>query len=157
MAKILIVDDEKNMRRTLSIALEEMEHTPYEASSGSEALTLIEKDIYDIILTDLVMDGIDGLELLQRAKLLSPTTEVLLMSAYGTIDRAVDAMRLGAYDFIVKPFSNEQLRLVLEKALRQMQLKQTVKHLKSVLADHFSFQDIVAESQAMREIMRQMP
>ena len=156
MANILVVDDEKSLRRSLCITLEEWGHTAAEAASGVEAVEQLRKEIYDILMTDLVMEKMDGIEVLQKAKELSPQTEVLLMSAHGTIAKAVEAMRQGAYDFIVKPFSNDQLEMVLKNLLDQMELKQTVKHLKTVLADHYPFDDIVAVSPGMRQVMHQV-
>ena len=134
MANILIVDDEKNIRRSLSIGLEEMGHKIFEAASGEEAIKSIEKEVYDVIITDLIMENIDGISLLRKSKEISPSTEVLIMSAHGTISKAVEAIHEGAYDFIVKPFSLDQLEMVLMKLLSQVELKKTVKHLKAVLA-----------------------
>ncbi len=156
MANILVVDDEKSMRHSLSIALEGWGHDTKEAASGEEAIGLVSKEVYDIVVTDLVMEGMDGVDLLQKIKDLSPSTEILLMSAHGTIDKAVEAMKKGAYDFITKPFSMDHLKMVLEKLLGQMELRQTVKHLKTVLTDHYLFENIVAESPGMREVMHQV-
>ncbi len=156
MANILIVDDEKNMRRSLSIGLEEMGHKAFEADSGENAISLIEKEVYDVVLTDLIMENMDGISLLRKIKEISPTSEVLLMSAHGTISTAVEAIREGAYDFIVKPFSMEHLGMVLEKLQRQMELKKTVKHLKKVLADQYPYLDVVAVSSSMRDVMHRV-
>lgn len=156
MANILIVDDERNMRRSLSIALEEWGYETSEASSGKEALDCIVQDIYDIILTDLVMDEMGGIELLKKVKELSPATEVILMSAHGTVSKAVEAIQQGAFNFIVKPFSMEHLKAILKNVFNQMELKQTVKHLKAVLADHYLYDDIVATSPSMRDVMRRV-
>ncbi|MFH1942841.1 MAG: sigma-54 dependent transcriptional regulator [bacterium] len=156
MANILVVDDERNMRRSLCIALGVQGYETAEAASGEEAIDLLKKEIYDIVLTDLVMKNADGIEVLRKTKELSPTTEVLLMSAHGTIAKAVEAMQEGAYDFIVKPFSMDHLGMVLNKILNQVELKQTVKHLKAVLADHYPFEDIVAVSSGMQDVMHQV-
>jgi len=156
MANILIVDDEKSMRRTLSIAIEEWGHKTSEAASGEQAVQLIEKEIYDIVLTDLVMEKMGGIELLCHLKKISPTTEVILMSAHGTVNKAVEALQQGAYDFIVKPFSMEHLEMVFKKLLGQMELKKTVKHLKAVLADHYLLDDVIAVSQGMRDVMHEV-
>lgn len=156
MANILIVDDEKSIRRSLCIAIEELGHKTAEAGSGEEAIRFITEEIYDIVLTDLVMEKMDGIDLLRKVKELSPSTEVLMMSAHGTVTRAVEAMKEGAYDFIVKPFAIDHLELVLKKLLSQMELKQTVRHLKSVLADHYLFDDIVAVSPGMCEVMHEV-
>ena len=156
MAGILIVDDEKNLRRSLRIAVEEWGYQSAEAASGEEALHLIEQDVYDVVLTDLVMEKMDGIELLKRIKALSPTSEVLMMSAYGTIEKAVDAMRQGAYDFIVKPFSMDYLDMMLRKVIGQKKLKQTVKRLMDALVEHYPFENVVAVSAGMREVMHQV-
>jgi len=156
MANILVVDDEKSFRRSLCIALEEWEHKTAEAASGAEAIQLITKDVFDVVLTDLVMEEMDGIDVLREVKKLSPYTEVLLMSAHGTIAKAVEAMQQGAFDFIVKPFTMDHLDLVLKKLLGQMELKQTVKYLKAVLADHYLRDDIIAVSPGMQEVMHQV-
>jgi len=156
MANILVVDDEKNLRRSLCIALEEWGHKTYDAANGAMAIDLITKDVYDIVLTDLVMEKTDGIDVLREVKKLSPYTEVLLMSAHGTIAKAVEAMQQGAFDFIVKPFSMDHLELVLKKLLGQMELKKTIKHLQAVLADHYPFDDITAASTKMQEVMHQV-
>ena len=156
MAHILIVDDEKNLRRSLCIALEEWGHQAEDAESGEDAIKRIEEEVFDILITDLVMDEIDGIALLKRARELSPSTEVILMSAHGTISKAVEALRLGATDFIVKPFAMDHFEGVLKKTLDQKELKKTVKHLRAVLADHYPLEDIVSESPEMRQIMQQV-
>ncbi len=153
MVNVLIVDDEKNMRRTLSIALKEDGYEVSEAANGKEAFDYINNEVYDIVITDLVMDDIDGIELLCKIKEVNPLTEVLLMSAHGTIPKAVESMKEGAFDFIVKPFTIEQLDIILNKVLNQLELKKTVKHLKAVLADHYPFKDIIAVSSEMRNVL----
>ncbi|MBN2028737.1 sigma-54-dependent Fis family transcriptional regulator [bacterium] len=156
MPNILVVDDEKNMRRSLSIALEEWGYRTSEASSGKEALDFVTRDVYDVMLTDLVMEGMGGIELLRKVKELSPVTEVILMSAHGTISKAVKAMQLGAFNFIVKPFSMDHLQVILKNVFNQMDLKQTIKHLKAVIADHYLYDDIVTVSDSMRDVMHKV-
>lgn len=156
MATILVVDDEKGLRKSLAIAMEDWGHHVAEAASAEEAIEHISKEVFDIVLTDLVMDNMTGLELLQQINEISPQTEVMLMSAHGTIPSAVEAMQKGAHAFIVKPFSNEHLKLELDKIIGQVELRKTVKHLKAVLADHYPFEDLVAVSPVMQEVMRQV-
>ncbi len=153
MANILVVDDEKNMRRSLSIAMSDWGHEVDEAESGERAVEMVKKEVYDIVITDLVMEKMDGIMVLKKVKELSPYSEVILMSAYGTISKAVEAMRQGAYDFVVKPFSMDHLEVLIKKLQNQMELKKTVKTLKSVLADRYPFNDIVAVSKSMREVL----
>jgi len=156
MNNILIVDDEKSMRRTLSIALKEDGYEITEAASGKEALDCINSEVYDIGIIDLVLGDIDGIELLRTIKEVAPLTEVLLMSAHGTIPKAVEAMKEGAFDFIIKPFTIEQLNIILKKVLEQLELKKTVKHLRAVLADQYPFEDIVAVSTQMRQVLHKV-
>jgi len=156
MNNILIVDDEKSMRRTLSIALKEDGYEITEAASGKEALDCINNEVYDIGIIDLVLGDIDGIELLRTIKEVAPLTEVLLMSAHGTIPKAVEAMKEGAFDFIIKPFTIEQLNIILKKVLEQLELKKTVKHLRAVLADQYPFEDIVAVSTQMRQVLHKV-
>jgi len=156
MIKILVVDDEKNLRRSLAIALEGWGHEVVEAGSGVEALERVGEEIYDLILTDLVMAPMDGMTLLKEINRISPHSEVLLMSAHGTIDQAVEAIRHGAADFVVKPFAMDHLEQVINRLITQMDLKRTVRHLRTVLAEHYLYDDMVAASPQMREVMRQV-
>lgn len=156
MPKVLIVDDAAGVRQSLAIAVEDWGYDVAQANSGEEALKLMENDIYDIVITDLVMDNLNGIELLRHIKGISPATEVLLMSAHGTIPQAVEAIQDGAYDFVVKPFAPDRMKITLEKIQDQIKLKQTVKNLKAVLADHYLFDDIVSVSSGMQAVMQQV-
>jgi DNA-binding NtrC family response regulator len=156
MANILIVDDEKGLRRSLAIAIETWGHQTREAGGGEEALPLVSSEGFDVVLTDLVMEPMDGIALLNRIKSISPSTEVILMSAFGTIPQAVEAMKRGASDFIIKPFSNDRLKIVLDHTLDRMALKRTVKHLKTALVQHYPFTDIVADSPGMQAVMERI-
>lgn len=156
MIKILVVDDEKHLRRSLAIALESWGHEVVEAGSGEEALACINEEVYDLILTDLVMAPMDGMALLNEINRISPHSEVLLMSAHGTINQAVAAIRQGAADFVVKPFAIDHLEQVVQRLIKQMDLKRTVRHLRTVLAEYYLYDDMVATSPQMREIMRQV-
>src|SRR5260221_13169332 len=123
MAKILIVDDKASMRKMLKEALEGQGHQCRAASSGVEALMLLKKDACDLLLTDLRMPEISGMELLREVKDSASETAVVLMTAYGSVETAVEAMRLGAADFLPKPFSLEHLKVVVDKALNVKALK----------------------------------
>jgi len=156
MATVLIVDDEKNIRGSLRVAIEDWGHEVDDTGNPKEALEKIQEQDVDVVITDLIMDDVDGIELLNNIKQISPATEVILMSAHGTISRAVEAIRLGAMDFIEKPFSIDRLEMVLERTLSQMELKKTVRHLQSVLSDTYPFEDIVAASPLMKNVMHQV-
>ena len=109
MARVLVVDDERSIASTIETALKESGHSVEVADSGEFAITLMRKNPPDILLTDLRMDGMSGLDLLGKAREYFPGTTVVIMTAFGSIDTAVSAMRNGAYDYIVKPFTPEQL------------------------------------------------
>lgn len=109
-AKILVVDDDKNIRRTVSMALESLEYFVHTAFDGKDAMVQLQGDKYDLIITDLKMPGMNGMELLQEAIAKYPEINIVLISAHGTVDNAVEAMKLGAVDFLQKPFTPKELR-----------------------------------------------
>ncbi|MCX8063732.1 MAG: sigma-54 dependent transcriptional regulator [Candidatus Hydrogenedentes bacterium] len=148
--KILVVDDKENMRTLLSEAFEEIGYQVKTASYGEEAIELISKDYFDIILTDLNMPGKTGMDVLKFAKSTSPETEVIIITAYGTIEKAVEAMRLGAHDFITKPF---QLAVLKNKVQKLAKLKQSKSDSISFQTwIHPSVQHLVGESSATRHL-----
>jgi DNA-binding NtrC family response regulator len=117
MAKLLVVDDEKNIRDSLVKFFVACGHRAYAAGNGSEALKLLSKETdFDLVLTDYRMAEMNGLELLKRIKLQLPDTLVILMTAYGTIENAVAAMKEGSYDCLTKPFSLEQIQHAIDLA-----------------------------------------
>jgi DNA-binding response OmpR family regulator len=121
---VLIVDDEKNIRLTLSQALEVLEVKIDAAANGEEALAkLIEKE-FCLILLDLKMPGMDGMEVLRRVREIRPDIRVIILTAYGTIESAVEAMKLGAIDFIQKPFSAEEIRELVSRVMDREKLDQ---------------------------------
>jgi len=114
---VLIVDDEKNIRLTLSIALESMELEIDTAMNGEEALVKLGQKEFGLILLDLKMPGMDGMEVLQKVSEIRPDIRVIIITAHGTIESAVDAMKLGAVDFIQKPFSPDEIRKLVSKVI----------------------------------------
>jgi two-component system, NtrC family, response regulator len=117
MDTILIVDDEKNYPLILSAVLQEEGFETLTANSGQEALDVLTHSDVDLVLTDMKMPKMDGIELLQRIKQTDPELPVIMMTAYGTVEKAVEAMQKGAYNYILKPFDNEQLILYVDKAV----------------------------------------
>ena len=107
MGKVLVVDDQRNMRTTLAMMLRGSGHEVDEAGDGTQGRELGAAGAYDVVLTDLRMGGSDGIDVLRAIKEAQPMTEVIVMTAYGTIESAVEAMRLGAFDYIQKPFTEE--------------------------------------------------
>jgi DNA-binding response OmpR family regulator len=117
--RILIVDDDRRICLTLSLALGELDHEIETAPSGEEALAAIEDRNFGIVLLDLRMPGIDGMEVLRRMRDIAPNTRVILMTAHGGVDSAVEAMKLGAVDFIQKPFTPPEIRELVGAVIRR--------------------------------------
>src|SRR5208282_3491847 len=116
MSTILIVDDKSSMRKVLHQTLEGDPHQILEAEDGEKALEIVKTKHVDVIITDIKMPKVDGMTLLRMIKELDSEIVVIIMTAYGTIETAVEAMKLGAYDYVTKPFSTEQVKLTVEKA-----------------------------------------
>ncbi|MGD1919957.1 MAG: response regulator [Pleurocapsa sp.] len=116
-ARILVVDDDKNIRRTVSMALESLNNFVHTAFDGKDAMVQLTGDRYDLIITDLKMPGMNGMELLEQAIAKYPEIKIVLISAHGTVDNAVDAMKLGAVDFLQKPFTPKELRNLVHNVL----------------------------------------
>ncbi|WP_319418609.1 response regulator [Pleurocapsa sp. FMAR1] len=116
-AKILVVDDDKNIRRTVSMALESLDYFVHTAFDGKDAMLQLTNEQYDLIITDLKMPGMNGMELLQQAIAKYPEIKIVLISAHGTVDNAVGAMKLGAVDFLQKPFTPKELRNLVHNVL----------------------------------------
>jgi two-component system response regulator PilR (NtrC family) len=146
--KILVVDDEKNIRETLRIFLKGEGYAVTLAEDGQSGLRTLKNDIFDLIITDLKMPKISGFDLLKAIKEDSPETAVVIITAYGTTESAVEAMKLGAFDYIQKPFKIENMRLVIKNALEKHELRKEVSVLKEQLKAP-SLENIIGESDAM--------
>ena len=153
MAKILVVDDQRNMRTTLAMMLRGAGYEVDEAADGGEGADLGAKGAYDLVVTDLRMGPIDGLAVLRAVKDAQAMTEVIVMTAYGTIESAVEAMRVGAFDYIQKPFTENELLLKVHKALENRRLVGQVQALASEFRERYGFDNIVGRSQAIRDVL----
>ncbi len=152
MERILVVDDEKNYLVVLSALLKGEGYEVATASSGARALALVGEEEPDLVITDMRMPAMSGLELIQRLQELAPDTPVIVMTAYGTVENAVEAMKAGAVDYITKPFENQQLLLTVSKALRLRRLMAQNRLLREELDRGRGFEEIIGESRAMREV-----
>jgi two-component system response regulator PilR (NtrC family) len=150
--RILVVDDELSMREFLSILLEREGYEVVVAGSASDALRTMESSLFDLVLSDVNMPGLSGLELLARIKEKSPETAVLMLTAFSTAEQAVEAMKLGAYDYICKPFKNEEIKQLVKNALEKQGLKRENILLKKDASERDSFCGIIGKSQMMREL-----
>ena len=151
-AHILVVDDEVNIRGALVTLLEKKGYQVRGVGTGEAALEQLESAAADLVLTDLKMPGIGGMEFLRRLKGKWPDTEVVVMTAYGSIDTAVEAMRCGAYDYLTKPIDRDRFPVVVEKALERHFLATENKHLRDRLETRTRFDQMVGDSEPMQRI-----
>ncbi len=152
MEKILVVDDEKSLREVLSIMLKRAGYMVTEASDGDEAIGHVNKEIYDLVITDLRMPKADGMDVLKAVKSSSPDTVVLVITAFATSDSAVEAMKQGAYDYLTKPFQVDEVQLIIRNALEKRRLSTENMLLKREMASQSSFAKIVGQSEAMQKV-----
>jgi len=151
--KILVVDDEVSIREMLKKGLSQMgEFSVEEAQNGFEAIEKIEKDIFDLVLTDMKMPEMDGLEFLKTIKGTRPEVIVIMMTAYGSIETAVEAMRLGANDYITKPIDFNELLIHISKAQKESLLLRENRLLRMEVRKKFEFNNIIGKSKKMQEI-----
>jgi two-component system NtrC family response regulator len=152
METILIVDDEKNYLVVLEALLSPEGYEIMTADNARAALRLIEESDLDLILTDMKMPGMNGMELLEHCKRIKPEVPVIMMTAYGTIEMAVEAMKKHAYDYITKPFQNEELKVTIQKALDNYRLVKENRRLSEALSERHRFSNIIGRSKPMLEI-----
>lgn len=152
METILIVDDEKNYPKILSAILEEEGYETFTCHSGEEALVLLEDAEVDLVLTDMRMPGMDGITFLQAVKEKQVDLPVIMMTAHGTIEKAVEAMQKGATNYILKPFDNNTLIQHVQKAMDLYRVVKENRRLRDMVTERFSFSQILGKSQAMQEI-----
>ena len=150
--RILIVDDEPDMLTGCSNILAALGNKPVPIAEGSLALELIKNEEFDLIFCDLLMPDVDGMQIIENVQKISPQTPIIIFSAYGTIDRAVAAMRAGAFDFIEKPFDTNRIKIVIEKGLRQRNLIKERNNLLKQLEDKFRFDNIISNSLVMKKV-----
>jgi two-component system NtrC family response regulator len=152
MENILIVDDEKNYPRIIGEILQEEGYTSLTASSGMEALDMLNNEPIDLVLTDVKMPGMNGIQLLEKIKSIKPDIPVIIMTAYGSVEKAVEAMHKGAYTFILKPFENQALIAHIAKAISVYRIVQENSRLKDAIRSRYSFDNIIGKSKPMQEI-----
>jgi len=152
METILIVDDEKNYPLILSAVLEEEGFETLAANSGQEALDTLSHADVDLVLTDMKMPGMDGIELLEYIKKKDRELPVIMMTAHGTVDKAVEAMQKGAYSYILKPFDNDGLILYVNKAIEMFRVVKENRRLRSQVESQYRFDNIIGKSRVMQDL-----
>ncbi len=152
METILIVDDEKNYLTILTAILEEEGFEVLTALSGQEALEIQKTSDVDLVLTDMKMPVMDGIELLEHIKAIDPELPVVMMTAHGTVDKAVEAMQKGAYSYILKPFDNQRLIIYVKKAISVFQVIKENRRLRNTVESQYSFGNIIGKSKPMQDV-----
>ena len=153
MAVIIVTDDEKPQREILKEILEDEGHEVHTAGSAEESLKLVETLMPDIVITDLKMGKISGIELLENVKKYDPSPAVIIMTAYGTVNSAVEAMKKGAFDYLSKPLEKDNIILTLKKAAERMSLLKENLKLKEALIERFKMEGIIGKSKKMQYIL----
>ena len=151
-ARVLVVDDEKSMRDLLTITLEKAGYDVTAAEGGEAAIEAIRKDSFDTIITDLRMPRVDGMQVLRAARDLSPETAVIVVTAVASTETAVEAMKLGAYDYITKPFKLDEVDLVIKNGLERKRLRHENLYLRRQLETQHRFENIIGKSARIQEV-----
>ena len=153
MGRILVADDHDALRHGLARALAAAGHEVEEAPNGNDAIERLHDGHFDVILSDLKMGGSDGLEVLRTAKTLHPSTAVILMTAFGSVHTAVEAMKSGAFDYVQKPFEIEEMEVKIEKALELRRMKHELDYLRHTQNDIYDFDRIIGSSAALQKVL----
>ena len=155
-AEVLIIDNDPPHAETVAEALERIGFRCRVATSGTEGARLIEEETFDVIITDLMMNDIDGLGILARAKNEQPDAEVILITGHGTVPSAVAAMQQGAFNYLLKPLDIAQLRAIAEKAAESSRLRRTNVELQRRLDERFGFEGVIGDSPQMRDVIERL-
>jgi two-component system NtrC family response regulator len=150
---ILLIDDDESLRRVMEFSLTEAGYAVRAVAGGEEGLRLFEKDPFDAVVTDITMPGMSGMEVLRQVRERDARIPVIIITAYGTIESAVEAMKQGAFDYITKPFNRDELRITLEKALRMRRLEHENVELRAEIRGRYRFEEIVGTSEKVREVL----
>jgi DNA-binding NtrC family response regulator len=153
MAAILIVEDEAKMLRLLDLHLTDEGFTTFTAQDAETGLKILNKEKIDLVVTDYKLPGMNGLEFLQAAKRVNAGVPIIVMTAYGSVETAVDAMKAGASDYVLKPFSLAELSVVIGKELDASRLREENRSLREALGERYSYRNIVARSAKMQEVL----
>lgn len=152
MSTILVIDDEKSMRDFLAIMLKKEGYQVHLAENGKEALNAISKNVFDIVISDIRLPDTDGIEILKHSKRVSPDTDFILITAYASTETAVEAVKIGASDYIYKPFDVDELRIILNRCISKKKLERENVFLKKSVERQFQFDNIIGHSPKMKNI-----
>jgi len=150
---ILLIDDDDSLRRVMEFSLVEAGYRVQAAPSGEDGLRLFDADVFDAVVTDITMPGMSGIEVLKTIHRKDAHLPVIVITAYGTIESAVEAMRQGAFDYITKPVSRDELRLTLDKAIKMRRLEQENVELRTAVTDRYRFENIIGSSGNIHDVL----
>jgi two-component system, NtrC family, response regulator PilR len=150
--RILVVDDEESIREFLEIMLKKENYDVTTAEDGAQALDVLKKRSFDLVISDLQMPNMTGMELLRQVRDTAPTTLFMMITAFGTTESAVEAMKMGAYDYLTKPFKIDEVRIIVGNALRSQALEVENRSLKKELVREYSFQNLIGNSEPMHKV-----
>lgn len=153
MSNILIIEDEPRMRRLLEISLGEDGHHVNAVEDAEIGLKALRRDGVDLVITDLKLPGMSGLDFLQEAKRISAGVPIVVMTAYGTVETAVEAMKAGAGDYVLKPFTMAEMKLVVNKELDVQRVREENRSLREALGQRYQFRNVIARSRKMQEVL----
>jgi len=153
LRRVLVVDDDESLRRVTQVQLEQAGYQVTAAPDGSAAMEMLLKSAQDLVLTDLKMPGISGLDLLRKIRAEYPDTLVVMITAFGTVDTAVEAMKAGAYDYITKPVRSAELELILQRAFQHLGLLEENRMLRSSLDGKYGFENIIGHSKSLLYVL----
>ena len=151
--RILVVDDDESLRRVTEVQLEQEGYAVTTAADGEQALKALAESLQDLVITDLKMPGLTGVDLLRRIRELYPEVVVILVTAFGSVDSAVEAMKLGAYDYLTKPVNSDALRLLVSRALDHVRLREEVRTLRRTLDEKYGFENVIGHSAPLLYIL----
>ncbi len=150
---ILLIDDDDSLRRVMEFSLAEAGYRVQAAPNGEEGLRLFGQGAFDAVITDITMPGMNGMEVLAQVRERDERLPVVVITAYGTIENAVEAMKKGAFDYITKPFNRDELRLTLDRALRMRRLERENAELRAEVTDRYRFENIIGSSERIRTVL----
>src|SRR6266403_3699316 len=153
MGRILVADDHDALRRGLVRGLTEAGHEVEEASNGNAAIERLHDSYFDVVLSDLKMGGSDGMDVLRTTRAMHPTTAVILMTAFGSVSTAVEAIKSGAFDYVQKPFEIEEMEVKIEKALEMRRRQHQIDYLRHAQGDIYDFERIIGSSGALEKVL----
>ena len=150
--KILVVDDDESLRRVIEYNISEEGYDVLACDSGKKAMEIFKEKEIDLVITDLQMPEMGGIELIKQIRAIAPSAMVIVITAFGTVDTAVESMKLGAFEYITKPFNREELKIIVKKALEVGDLMIENRYLKEMVREKFNFENMIGSSTKMEEI-----